>query len=286
MKGPANYAIATKIQYREETRKGRPEKLLTPFGLTAVVGLKALPGTTQNVLPFADILSAALREAKMLYDAGIRSIMVQNVNDTPMYVEAGKHIVAYMSAICYAIRCALPDDCILGVSVLRDDGEAMVAVASAAELDFIRPKTYVGAVVGIDGIHGGNMNQILEMRCKLRCDVQIYADVHDRSTTPLGDVELIDACEQAIGAGLVDALNIAGKTFGESLKKIDTIKSHLPDAYIILGGGANSANLETVYAHADGISVASCLKDTGNMTGELDPTKLKTFMDAYCKLAK
>jgi len=276
-----NYSVNQKITYQSEPRKGRPENLLNPFGLVAVVGIQALPGTALNSLPFKKILENAVREAKMLYSAGIKHIMIQNVNDLPMYEHVGTNIVSYMTVIGYAIRNALPDDCVLGVSVLRDDAQAMVSIASAIEADFIRPKAYVGAVVGIDGIHSGIINQVLEMRHKLKCDVQIWPDIHDRSTSPLGDVSLVDACQQAISQGLADALIITGKNFQESKERVKIVKENLPNTYIFLGGGANIQNLAEVYTLWDGIFVASALKDSGNMTGNLDQNKLDQFMVVY-----
>jgi membrane complex biogenesis BtpA family protein len=279
-----NYAIPNKVVYQGEKRAGRPENLLCPFGLASVVGIQALPGTTQNTLPFKKILNHAVQEARMLYDAGIRNIMIQNVNDLPMYIHVGTNIVSYMSVVGYAIRVALPSDCILGVSVLRDDADAMVAIASAIEADYIRPKTYVGTVVGIDGVHDGCIDRVLEMRYKLRCDVQIWPDIHDRSTSPLGNVSLVDACQQAVSQGLADALFIAGKDFKDSTERIKMVKENV-GAYVFLGGGANVNNLEQVYSIADGAIVASCLKDTGNMTGNLDQNKLDQFMKVYNSIA-
>jgi uncharacterized protein len=255
--------------------------ILTPFGLASVIGIKALPGTTQNTLPFKQILANSVKEAHMYYDAGIRNILIQNVNDLPHYMHVGTNIVSYMTVIGYAIRDALPDDCILGVSVLRDDAEAMVSIASAIEADYIRPKGYVGAVVGIDGIHEGIVDTVLEMRCKLKCDVQIWPDVHDRSTSPLGEVTLLDACQQAISQGLADALIITGKNFQDSKERVKLVKENLPDAFVFLGGGANINNLAEVYSLWDGIFVASCLKDSDNMTGNLDQNKLIQFMNVY-----
>lgn len=281
-----NYALTKKVHYQEEPRKGQPEPLLRPFGLASVVGIKALPGTTQNELTFKKILKHAVDEAKMLYDAGVRNILIQNVNDLPMYMDVAKNTVSHMTVIGYAIREALPDDLILGVSVLRDDADAMVSIASAIEADYIRPKGYVGALVGVDGIHEGIIDRVLEMRYKLKCDVQIWPDVHDRSTTPLGDVSLIDACQQALSQGLADALIIAGKTFSESLEKISLVKKNLPDTYVFLGGGANFDNLRKVYEAADGAFVASCLKDSGNMTGDLDQEKLDKFMDLFSEISE
>lgn len=279
-----NYAIPNKVIYQEEKREGQPENILCPFGLASVVGIKALPGTTQNTLPFKKVLNHAVQEARMLYDAGMRNIMIQNVNDLPMYVHVGTNIVSYMSVIGYAIREALPSDCVLGVSVLRDDADAMVSIASAIEADYIRPKTYVGTVVGVDGVHDGCIDRVLEMRYKLHCDVQVWPDIHDRSTSPLGDVTLIDACQQAVSQGLADALFIAGKDFNDSVERIKLVKENV-GAYVFLGGGANANNLEQVYSVADGAIVASCLKDTGNMTGNLDQQRLDQFMKAYYRIA-
>ena len=279
-----NYAITKKVIYQEEPRQGQPENLLTPFGLASVVGIQALPGTTLNTLPFKKILKTAVDEAQMLYKAGIRNILIQNVNDLPMYVQVGTNIVSYMTVIGYAIREALPSDCILGVSVLRDDADAMVSIASAIEADYIRPKAYVGAVVGVDGVHSGCVDRVLEMRYKLKCDVQIWPDIHDRSSSPLGNVSLLDACQQAVSQGLADALIIAGKDFPESAEKIGMVKENLPGKYVFLGGGANVNNLAQVYELADGIFVASCLKDTGNMTGNLDQGKLDHFMKTYSNI--
>jgi membrane complex biogenesis BtpA family protein len=279
-----NYAITKKVIYQEEPRQGQPENLLTPFGLASVVGIQALPGTTLNTLPFKKILKTAVDEAQMLYKAGIRNILIQNVNDLPMYVQVGTNIVSYMTVIGYAIREALPSDCILGVSVLRDDADAMVSIASAIEADYIRPKAYVGAVVGVDGVHSGCVDRVLEMRYKLKCDVQIWPDIHDRSSSPLGNVGLLDACQQAVSQGLADALIIAGKDFTESAEKIGMVKENLPGKYVFLGGGANVNNLAQVYELADGIFVASCLKDSGNMTGNLDQGKLDHFMKTYSNI--
>lgn len=283
-KGPGNYAIATRIKYDTPDRPGKPEKVLSPKGLIAVVGVHALPGTTQCTHTLRETIADAIDEAKRLYAAGIRNIMIQNVNDVPMAVNIGANIVTSMTAICYAVRNAIPADCVMGVSVLRDHGEILVSVAHATEMDYIRPKCYVGSVVGIDGIHHGIINDVLETRYKLKSNVAIIPDIHDRSTSPLGGVTLVDAVAQAKSAGLVDGINLAGKHFDDSLTMADEIKAAFPDLYINIGGGANPSNLETVYKHFDGIFVASCLKDTGNMTGKLDDEKLRIFMEAYNKV--
>lgn len=282
--GSLSYAKATKIIYETPSRKNKPEKLLEDNGLIAVVGLHGLPGTTQNIYNIRFIIDSAVDEARRLYKAGVRNIMVQNVNDTPMQTIIGPDTVAHITAAAYAVRNVLPDDCVMGVSVLRDNGHALVSVASAVEADYIRPKCYVGSVTGIDGVHTGIINEVLEMRYKLKCNVQIWPDIHDRSTVPMGGVTLIDAVTQAVSMGLVDAVNIAGKSFAESLAMVDAVKEEIPGLYVNLGGGASPSNLSDVYAHYDGAFVASCFKDTGNMTGKLDDERLSNFMNIYQKI--
>ncbi|MEA5050640.1 MAG: BtpA/SgcQ family protein [Oscillospiraceae bacterium] len=280
------YAIAERIKYDVPDRPGKPEVLFEPRGVAAVVGLLALPGTSQNIYPMRRIIEVAVDEAKRYYAAGIRNILVQNVNDVPMKCNIGYETVASVTAAAYAVREALPDDCVMGVSVLRDNGKALVATANAVEADYIRPKCYVGTVVGMSGLHDGIMDDVLEMRYVLRCNTGIAADIHDRSTSPLGGVTLVDAVMQAVSQGLVDAVNIAGKSFDESMKMIDEVKKAAPSVYVNLGGGANAKNLDTVYKHADGIFVASCLKDTGNMTGKVDDEKVRIFMKAHSAVCK
>ena len=78
---------------------------------------------------------------------------------------------------------------------------------------------------------------------------------------------------------------IAGKDFDESCEKIRLVKDNIPGTYVFLGGGANMNNLARVYDVADGAFVASCLKESGNMTGNLDKNKLDQFMAVYTSIA-
>ena len=86
--------------------------------------------------------------------------------------------------------------------------------------------------------------------------------------------------------GLAKAVVLAGKDFAESKEMAKTVRNAFPDLYLYLGGGADMSNLKEAYDCFDGIFVASCLKDTGNMTGRLDQEKLKAFMDLYHEIIR
>ncbi|MBR4461713.1 MAG: hypothetical protein IKS51_03955 [Erysipelotrichaceae bacterium] len=274
-----NYANAGQMHFDVPQRKGKPENLFTPKQLIVSVGLRTSPA-----YEIGRICEEAIAEAKMLYEAGVRNMMLQNVKDVPMPEGSKLSAVSAMSVICKSVREAIPDDCIIGLSILKDHGEALVTVAETTGMDYIRPKCYVGAVVSYDGIHEGIISDVLETKKELQSNVEIIPDIFDRTSSPLGSTTLVEAVGQAVSFGLAKAVILTGKDFPESIEMAKKVRKAFPDLYLYLGGGANPDNLKEAYDHFDGIFVASCLKDTGNMTGRLDQEKLQAFMNAYAKI--
>ncbi|MBQ6559405.1 MAG: hypothetical protein IJL85_01100 [Erysipelotrichaceae bacterium] len=276
-----NYAKAEQMYFDVPQRKGKPENVHTPKQLIVSLGVKASPA-----YEISRICEEAVEEAKILYDAGTRNLMVQNVRDVPMLEGSRLPTVSAMSVICKAIREALPEDCILGLSILKDHGEALVTVAETTGMDYIRPKCYVGAVVGYDGIHEGIISDVLKAKNELQSNVEIIPDIFDRTSVPLGSTTLVEAVGQAVSFGLARAVVLTGKDFLESEEMARTVRNAFPDLYLYLGGGVNPDNLKEAYDCFDGVFVSSCLKDTGNMTGKLDPDKLRTFMSTYQQILR
>ncbi len=249
---------------------------------TVVIGVKALPGTyfgrNNNI---GDIINCAVTEAKLLYDLGIRSIMVQNVNDAPAYNLAPVQTVAYMTAILSAIKNEIGKDCKLGVSILRNDTVACVAIASALNLDFVRAKVYVGEMMKMER-EFGNMNEVLEMKTKLNCDVPIWADIHDRNGEPIGGVDLLKDCGFAL-RGEADSLIISGSNTLDTINLIKQVKGKFSNAKVIVGGGANDTNIADLMSVADGVIVASHLKIDGKIANPIDPERTNKFIEALLK---
>ncbi len=250
--------------------------------LCAMLGLMPLPATLRcGGTPLSVIRRQAVSDAKAMYAAGIRNIMVQNIGDLPLLQTVGLETVANMTMLCTAVRDALPNDCKLGVSVLMNDGPASLAIAEAVSADYIRAKIYVGAMVAAGGIECGCMDAVLTLKQRLCSKVQIYADVHDRTGTPLGNVSLLEACEQALTKGLSDVLIITGKDHAESLAMIDEVKGAFPLTPVYLGGGAKPDNLCESLRRCDGVIVGSFLKTEGCIDHPLDPERMQRFMTAW-----
>ena len=268
--------MAEEMRFASAKRKGRSVDLNVPKQLIVSVGVRTSPA-----YEIERICEEAIAEAKILYTAGIRNLMIQNVKDVPLPEGSSLETVSAMSLICQSVRKAIPEDCIIGLSILHEDGEALVTVAEMTGMDYIRPKCYVGAIVAYDGIHEGVINEVLKTKKALQSNIQIIPDIFDRTSRPLGSVTLTEAVGQAISFGLAKAVILTGRDFAESKEMARTVRNAFPGLYLYLGGGADADHLKEAYESFDGIFVASCLKDSGNMTGRLDQAKLDAFMERY-----
>ena len=250
--------------------------------LVVMIGLPALKGTLEyDGKSIDEISSQVVKEAKTLYDAGIRNMMIQNIGDYPMVQKVGPEIIAMMSRVTADIRRELPDDVSLGISVLMNEGAGALAIADANECDYIRAKIYVGAMVAASGIEYSCMDEVLNLKNKLSSKVSIWADIHDRTGTPLGNPSLVDACAQAIQKGKAEVLIITGKNEEESKEMIQEVKKAFPSQKVYLGGGVNPKNINSFLSLCDGVIVGSYLKKEGKMNEELDSVRLEEFMHAW-----
>jgi uncharacterized protein len=250
--------------------------------LIAMIALRPLPGTYDyNGESLKEIEKQAVYEALILKAAGINSVMVQNVNDLPSKREVGQEIIAYMTNICRAVKDAVGDDCKVGISILKNEGAGSVAVADAIGADYVRLKVYVGAMISSEGITVGCIEEVLEMKKRIGSQVELWADIYDRSGVPLGTMKLEEACEQGINKGKLNRLIITGKSIDESIEWIKRVKKALPNSRVLLGGSATPQNLRTVLEVCDGVIVGSYLKKGGIMINTLDENRLAEFMNAY-----
>ncbi|GFN22357.1 BtpA/SgcQ family protein [Thermanaeromonas sp. C210] len=246
-----------------------------------MVGLKALPGTYMyQGESVEEIKKLAVEDAIKLCSAGFDGIIIQNVNDLPGKRKVGPEIVAYMASIGQAIRTEVGRNCLLGVSVLKNDGEAGVAIAHAIEADFVRLKVYVGAMVSAEGLIEGCMEEVLEMKKRIGAQVELWADVLDRTGRPLTQVTVEEMAEQAFTKGGADAVIVTGRSFEETLKWIETTRRSVPGRRILVGGGCTPNNVGAALEYADGIIVGTYLKRDGCIYNSVDDSRVLRFMKA------
>ena len=226
---------------------------------------------------FSRVLDAALSEAQILSDNGIDALMIQNLGDIPVALEATREQVAWMTRITSEIRAQYRRP--VGLNLLENDAGAMIAIASASGADFIRVKIYVGAMMTPFGVETGKAHEAIKARNALGAEgVAIFADVHDRTGTPIASGGFLEDVEFAVRLGGADGLVLTGKSFPETLALVRSARTQWGSTPILVGGGVDKDNFHEVTAIADGAIVSTSLKGSGSAVGAFVPDKVKAFM--------
>lgn len=256
---------------------------LVKGGTKPVVGMIQLPalpgGAWYRGESFASVLDAGMSEAVILADNGVDALMVQNLGDIPVAMHATKAQVAWMTRVAAEIRNRLKKP--VGLNLLENDAEAMFAIASAADADFVRIKIYVGAMMTPFGIETAQAHAAIKARTSWNAGhVAIFADVHDRTGVPLATGGFEEDVEFALRLGGADGLVLTGKSYAGTIDLVDRARGKYPQVPILVGGGVTAANWSEAVAKADGAIVSTSMKGTGSAVGRFVPEKVREFMTA------
>lgn len=266
----------------------KPNAIQALFGRRkAVIGVihsLPLPGSAAyEGQAMEEVVGFAVAEAQRYRDGGVDGLIVENHGDIPFSKpnDLGPETAACMAVITAAVRATvgLPT----GVNVLANGAIQALAVAKASGAAFIRVNQWANAYVANEGFMEGRAGEAARYRAWLYArSVRIFADVHvkhgahaivaDRSVMEMArDVEFFDA-DVAIATGqrTGDAASI------DELRAIGEGTS-LP---VVVGSGVNPDNVGDIFAHADGVIVASWLKQGGVWWNPVDPERLAVFMQA------
>ena len=189
--------------------------------------------------------------------------------------------VAFMTRITYEIRNIYPD-LLIGV-LINWDGVASLAVAEAAQADFIRVEhLYTGASVTSAGILQAQCVDIIELKMRLGSNIPIFADVYEVHGMPIARKPYDKAAWELVNEAFADGIFTSGKNVQESIDIVRQIKRSIPDVPVFLGGGATGDNISELIKYYDGVSVATWIKD-GNMSNIINTEKARIFVDKIRK---
>ncbi len=248
--------------------------------LIVCVHLLPLPGAPRYAGRMRQVFTAALEEVTLFQRYPIDGLIVENYRDAPFYPQRlpAETIAALAAVTREIVRVAhVP----VGVNALRNDAQAAVAIATAAEAAFVRVNVHLGAVVADQGIVQGMGHETLRLRAALRSSVLIFADAGVKHATPLGNRGLVAETRDLSERGLVDAIVVSGDWTGAEtrLEDITLVRQHttLP---VLLGSGATPENLHKVYDAVDGLIVGSTFKYDGKAENCVEERRLKVFSEA------
>jgi uncharacterized protein len=254
----------------------------TPKPIIGMLHLPPLPGSyNYHGQPLDDIVEYALRQAEILASSGFDGFLMQNAGDRPASLEVCPEKVAYMSVIGAAVHRAHPAQP-LGVNVCWNVPKATIAVCHAAGGAFIRLEhVYIGMAITAHGpVYGCAYEATQFLKLLDAKHIQIFADVYETHSVPIGRVPIEQAAHQATSACQAHAVVITGSTFGESMEMIQAIKKSVPAMTVILGGGSTPENVGEALRLADGIMVGRSLKARQDLTAPIERDRAEAYMEA------
>ncbi|HEY0726888.1 MAG TPA: BtpA/SgcQ family protein, partial [Pyrinomonadaceae bacterium] len=251
-----------------------------PKPVIGVIHVGALPGTPRSSQSVSELISLARDEAKLYRESGVDGVIVENMHDVPyLRGEVGPEIVAAMTAIAAEVKreCGLP----VGVQLLAGANIEAMAVAHAADLDFIRAEGYAYAHVADEGLIQASAAKLLRYRRMIGATrVQVWTDVKKKHAAHAitADVSLGETAETVEFMG-ADCVIVTGSATGKPPNVADVREAkshcHLP---VFLGSGITQNNVSEFYNHADGFIIGSAFKLDGLWSNTVDPARVATFL--------
>lgn len=232
-----------------------------------------------------EIIDFALRNTGYAVQAGIPALYLQDIGDHPWAPAVLPHTIAMLSVVGDHLRREFPE-LFLGVCLMSHGGIEPLAIAQAISAQFVRIKTYIGAMVKAEGIVEGCAYQAITYRQQIQAEeIAILADVYDRSGEPLGRLPLVEAATSAALFGRADGLILTGHSFNESLGMLREVRAAPVGVPLLLGGSTTPENIRQALEVADGVIVSTALKPVGEwshaaLASDWDPARCQAFMDA------
>ena len=247
-----------------------------------VVHALPLPGApAYDGMAVERIYERALADAAAYAAAGMDGLIVENHGDIPFLKPGaiGPETAAVMAVMAERVRRAtgLP----VGINVLANGALHALAVAKASGACFVRVNQWANAYVANEGLIEGPAAAAMRYRTSLHARyVRVFADSHVKHgahaiTADRSVAELTRDLEWS-GADVVIA---TGQRTGDAAtgEELRTIKAAtcLP---VLVGSGATAANIGEILAGADGVIVASALKEGGVWWNPVERARAEAFM--------
>ena len=247
-----------------------------------MIHVGALPGTPRSERTVAQLAAHAVEEARLLVECGVDAIILENMHDVPyLNREVGPEIVSAMTAIAVAVRAAtkLP----LGVQVLAGANCEALAVAHAAECQFIRAEGFVFAHVADEGLMPeADAGRLLRYRKAIgAANIAVLADIKKKHSAHAITSD-IDLCETAHAAEFfgADGVIVTGTATGRAASPADVdAVCKAVKIPVLVGSGVTPDNARE-FSSAHGLIVGSYLKRDGHWANALDKHRVVAMRKA------
>lgn len=247
----------------------------------AMIHVQALPGTPAYHGKSNEIIDMALQEADLYKKAGVDILMIENMHDRPyLKRNVGPEITAMMTAIGRAIKSEIQLPC--GIQILAGANKEALAVAKAANLDFVRVEGFVFAHVGDEGLFESDAGELLRYRKMIDAeDILVFTDIKKKHSAHAitADVSLAETA-QAAGFFMSDGMIITGTSTGiaADLEDLEAVKQ-VTELPVLVGSGITLENVDKYIKLSDALIVGSYFKKEGKWSNPVDFERVKKFME-------
>lgn len=249
--------------------------------LIGVIHLPALPGSPQHTLSMEEIVNRALRDARVLREAGFDAAIVENFGDAPFPRDRlSPASVAGLAIVAEHVRRETGIG--VGINALRNDALAALGIAAAAGASFIRVNVHTGVYASDQGIIEGRADESLRYRRLLGRRIAILADVFVKHAAPLSHADIAAAARDTAYRGLADGLIVTGPATGAPIDFDDLakVRAAVPDRRLFVGSGATADTVASLLKLANGVIVGTGLRPGGDPAAPIDAALAGAFVRA------
>ncbi|KAL2715866.1 hypothetical protein V1478_013542 [Vespula squamosa] len=250
--------------------------------IIGMIHIGALPGTPKYNGNMKEIIKNALREAIIYKDCQLDGIIVENMHDVP-YVKSkdiSSETTAMMTRICIEIRKLMPENIACGTQILAGCNKEALAVAKAADFNFIRTEGYIFSHIADEGFMDGCSGNLLRYRKYIDANnILIFADIKKKHsshaiTSDINISEIVKAAEFF----LVDGVILTGSTTGDpaDVQELNEVKK-VAKGPVLVGSGVSIDNIDH-YMSSDAIIIGTNFKINGNWENAVAKEKVDDFM--------
>jgi len=226
----------------------------------------------------------AVTEAALYAELGVDGLLIENMYDFPCVHERhmGPEVAAFMTRVAVCVKRQvgqLP----VGLQVLFQGNRTALAVALAAQCDFIRAEGWTFAHVSDKGVAEACAGEVLRYRRMIGADeIPVFADVKKKHASHAwtADVGIAEAASLMELHG-ADGVVVTGHATGVE-PDLDDLQAareatQLP---LLVGSGVSPETLDALIPYADGFIVGSAFKEGGAWNAPVCETRVRALLGA------
>lgn len=253
--------------------------------IIGMVHLRPLPGSPlydRELFSMEKIIEVAVKEAKLMEDAGVDGLQVENIWDYP-YLKGekiGNETAAALAVVASKVKDAVSIP--IGINCHLNGGATALCCAVAAGAKWIRVFEWVNAYISHTGLTEGIGGEVARLRSTLKAnDVKFFCDINVKhgSHFVISDRTVSDQAKDAESEG-AEVLIVTGFETGQAPtpEKVAECANNVKIP-VFLGSGTTLNNIDSLLATADGAIVGSWFKEDNDWKKPVDYQRTKDFMD-------